>query len=127
MHEEEVLGKAYDARLMRRLIRYLRPHRKFVAVAFLLIIGESALETTFPWLTKIAIDRDIAQGDLNGLALVALGYLLAIAVKFVVEFAQSLILMNTGQKIMFDIRTQIFGHLQTLSPSFYDRNPVGRL
>ena len=127
MHEEEVLGKAYDSRLMRRLVGYLRPHRKLVAAAFVLIVFESGLETTFPWLTKIAIDRDIAQGDMRGLGLVALAYLAVLCVKFVTEFAQSLILQNTGQKIMSDMRTQIFTHLQSLSPSFYDRNPVGRL
>jgi ATP-binding cassette subfamily B protein len=127
MHDEEVLGKAYDARLMRRLIQYLRPHRKLVLIAFVLIVFESGLETVFPWLTKIAIDRDIAQRDIHGLGLVALAYLAVLFLKFVTEFSESLILQNTGQKIMFDMRMQIFTHLQSLAPSFYDRNPVGRL
>ena len=81
MNEEEVLGKAYDARLMRRLVGYLRPHRKLVAAAFVLILFESALETAFPWLTKIAIDRDIARSDMRGLGLVALAYLAVLIVK----------------------------------------------
>src|SRR5215831_18003101 len=127
MNDEEVLGKAYDARLMRRLIQYLRPHRKFVLMAFVLIVVESVLETIFPWLTKIAIDRDIAESNLRGLTIVAATYLVVLAAKFVVEVLQSLILQNTGQKIMFDMRMQIFGHLQQLSPAFYDKNPVGRL
>src|SRR5262245_36774906 len=103
MHEEEVLGKAYDARLMRRIIGYLRPHKKFVALAFVLILFESGLETLFPWLTKIAIDDYIAVGDLGGLGTVALAYIFVLGVKFLVERAQSLILQNTGQKIMYDL------------------------
>jgi ATP-binding cassette, subfamily B, multidrug efflux pump len=127
MHDEEVLGKAYDARLMRRLIRYLRPYRKYVFFAFLLLLFESAIETLFPLLTKIAIDRYIATSDFGGLGLVALGYVSALGVKFAAEFVQGLTLQRTGQRIMFDMRMEIFTHLQRMSPSFYDRNPVGRL
>ena len=127
MSEEEVLGKAYDARLMRRLITYLRPYKGMVAIAFLLIIFESALETAFPWLTKIAIDRYIAQNDMQGLAWIALAAFGVLVVKFFAEALQTLTLQRTGQKIMYDMRMQIFTHLQNLSPSFYDRNPVGRL
>src|SRR5262245_10673734 len=127
MHEEEILGKAYDGRLMRRLIQYLRPHRKFVAIAFVLIVFESALETIFPWLTKIAIDEHIARSDVRGLGLIAVAYVFVLFVTFVAALAQPVILKNAGEKMMSDMRTQIFTHLQTLSPSFYDRNPVGRL
>ena len=126
-HDEEILGKAYDSRLMRRLITYLRPYKKFVAFAFLLIVFESALETVFPLLTKVAIDTYIAAGNMSGLALVAAGYLGCLMVKFVAESLQSYTLSNTGQKIMYDMRMQVFRHLHTLSPSFYDKNPVGRL
>jgi ATP-binding cassette subfamily B multidrug efflux pump len=127
MNDEEVLGKAYDARLMRRLIRYLRPYRKTVFFAFLLIVFAAAIETIFPYLTMIAIDRYIAVGDFGGLTVVALGYVVALAIKFAAQFAQGLVLQRTGQRIMFDLRMQIFTHLQGLSPSFYDKNPVGRL
>src|SRR5687767_351550 len=127
MNEEEVLGKAYDARLMRRLIQYLRPYKKFVALALGLILFEAALETLFPLLTKIAIDEYIAQGSLGGLTLIAGGYLIVLTVKFFAGTLQALTLQRTGQKIMYDMRMQIFTHLQRLSPSFYDRNPVGRL
>jgi ATP-binding cassette subfamily B protein len=127
MQEEEVLGKAYDSRLMRRLITYLRPYRKFVLIALLLILFESLLEITFPWLTMIAIDQYIDTGNINGLALIAMAYLALLAIKFGASAAQTYVLQNTGQKIMFDMRTQVFRHLHTLSPSFYDKNPVGRL
>jgi ATP-binding cassette, subfamily B, multidrug efflux pump len=127
MQDEEVLGKAYDARLMRRLIGYLRPYRRQVLFAFLLIVLDAALETIPPLLTMLAIDRYIAAADAGGLVLVAGAYVLTLAVKFALEFIQTLTLQATGQRIMFDMRMQIFSHLQNLSPSFYDRNPVGRL
>ena len=127
MQDEEILGKAYDARLMRRLIGYLRPYWKQVLFAFLLIVVDAALETIPPLLTMLAIDRYIAVADAGGLAIVAGVYILTLAVKFGTEFIQALTLQRTGQRIMFDMRMQIFRHLQNLSPSFYDRNPVGRL
>ena len=127
MHDEEVLGKAYDSRLMRRLIGYLRPYRKEVLFAFLLLVLDAALETVPPLLTMLAIDRYIAVGNAAGLAVVAGAYVLTLAVKLATEFVQALTLQRTGQRIMFDLRTQIFTHLQSLSPSFYDHNPVGRL
>ena len=127
MQDEEILGKAYDARLMRRLIGYLRPYRKQVLFALLLIVIDAALETIPPLLTMLAIDRYIAASDSRGLVLVAGLYVLTLATKFLTEFIQALTLQRTGQRIMFDMRMQIFSHLQNLSPSFYDRNPVGRL
>ena len=127
MQDEEILGKAYDARLMRRLIGYLRPYWKQVLFAFLLIVVDAALETIPPLLTMLAIDRYIEVADAGGLAIVAGVYILTLAVKFGTEFIQALTLQRTGQRIMFDMRMQIFRHLQNLSPSFYDRNPVGRL
>src|SRR4030095_10135303 len=71
MHEEEVLGKAYDSRLLRRLVTYLRPYKKAVAVAFVLILLESVLEIAFPWLLKIAIDSYIAVNNMSGLAYIS--------------------------------------------------------
>jgi ATP-binding cassette subfamily B protein len=127
MQEEEVLGKAYDSRLMRRLITYLRPYKKLVAVAFLLILFESALEIAFPWLIKIAIDQYIAVNNTSGLGSIAAVFVVLLIVKFLTASYQTYILQNTGQKIMYDMRMQVFQHLQGLSSSFYDRNPVGRL
>src|SRR5881296_4117231 len=127
MQDEEVLGKAYDSRLMRRLITYLRPYKKFVAFALLLILCESVLEITFPWITKIAIDQYIAAADLAGLTFIAVVFVGLLVLKFVFASLQTFTLQNTGQKIMYDMRMEVFQHLQGLSPSFYDRNPVGRL
>src|SRR5215470_11585600 len=127
MQDEEVLGKAYDARLMRRLLTYLRPYKRYVALALVLILFESSLEVTFPWLTKIAIDRYIRTANMAGLAAIAVVYIILLLVRFVSASAETFVLQNTGQKIMYDMRTQVFRHLHTLAPSFYDHNPVGRL
>jgi ATP-binding cassette subfamily B protein len=127
MQEEEVLGKAYDARLMRRLLRYLVPYRGVIAIALGLILLESLAEVAFPWLTRIAIDEYIAPGDLDGLLGIAVAYVAILVARLGVSAVETYLLQSTGQRIMFDMRQQIFGHLQTLPNSFYDRNPVGRL
>src|SRR5688500_19505690 len=87
-HEEEVLGKAYDARLMRRLIGYLRPYRRHVAFAIAAIVGHSALQLVPPYLTKTVIDAYIPAGDLSGLGLVAVLYLITLVASFALEYAQ---------------------------------------
>jgi ATP-binding cassette subfamily B protein len=125
--EEEVLGKAYDGRLMRRLLGYLRPYKRLVAAALGALVGGSALALAQPYLIKIAIDRYIAQRDLAGLNVVALGFLFVLLGAFVFEFLQTYILQYVGQRIMFDMRMQIYGHLQRVDVRYYDRNPVGRL
>jgi ATP-binding cassette subfamily B protein len=127
IHEEEVLGKAYDARLMRRLLSYLRPYKPQVAIALAAIIGGSGLQLAPPYLTKTVIDDYIPAGDLSGLGLIALLYLATILASFALEYTQTWTLQMTGQRIMFDIRMQVYQHLQRLDLRFYDRNPVGRL
>jgi ATP-binding cassette subfamily B multidrug efflux pump len=127
IHEEDVLGKAYDGRLMRRLITYLRPYKLQVVFATTAIIGHSALELVPPYLVKLVIDRYIPAGDINGLSIVAGLYLATLAGSFALDYAQTWVLQFTGQRIMFDMRMQIYEHLQRLDLQFYDRNPVGRL
>jgi ATP-binding cassette subfamily B protein len=127
MHDEDVLGKAYDGRLMRRLLGYLRPYRRQVAIAVVAIVGHSCLELAPPYLTKIAIDRYIPAGDLPGLATMAALYLVVLIASFLLEYLQTLTMQATGQRIMFDLRMQMIEHLQRLDLRFYDRNPVGRL
>lgn len=126
-HEPEVLGKAYDARLMRRLLGYLRPHRRSVAVALAAILIGSALGLVQPWLTMVAIDDHIAPGELDGLDGIAFAFLLVLAFAFVAEYVQIWTMQMMGQRIMFDLRMEIYRHLQRLDLRFYDRNPVGRL
>ena len=126
-HDDEVLGKAYDARLMRRLLRYLVPYRAAVVLSLAAIIASAVLQLAQPYLTKLAIDRHIATGQLDGLGRIALLFLGALAGSFLLEFIQTYVMQLVGQRIMFDLRKQVYEHLQRLDVQFYDRNPVGRL
>jgi len=124
---EDLVAKSYDRTLLRRLLTYLRPYKTAVAVSFLLIVVMAALDLVGPYLTKIAIDRYITRGDAPGLARVAALYMLTLLAAFAVRYGQVYILQMTGQKVMLDMRRQIFGHLQRLHVGFFDRHPVGRL
>jgi len=126
-HEEEALGKAYDARLMRRLLRYLRPHLWLVALAVAILAGASALEIVGPWLTKIALDEAIPQGDGRLLSVLAMAYLGAILLSFILQYSQRILTTWLGQRIMYDLRREIFRKFQRLDMRYYDKNPVGRL
>ncbi|HZM61440.1 MAG TPA: ABC transporter ATP-binding protein [Vicinamibacterales bacterium] len=126
-HDDEVIGKAYDSRLMRRLMTYLRPYRSQVALAVVAIIGHSVLELAPPYLTKIVIDTYIPARDLSGLAGIAAIYLAVLTGSFGLEYLQTWTMQATGQRIMFDLRMQMMTHLHRLDLRFYDRNPVGRL
>jgi ATP-binding cassette subfamily B multidrug efflux pump len=127
MHDDDVVGKAYDSRLMRRLLGYLRPYRWQVLIALVAIIVHSVLQLAPPYLTKVAIDEHIAEGDAAGLNVIALQYLAVLVAAFGLEYLQTWTMQLTGQRIMFDLRMQIYEHLQRLDLRFYDRNPVGRL
>ena len=141
MQDEEVLGKAYDARLMKRLLTYLHAYRWQVAVALVSILLKSGADVLGPYLTKVAIDKYLANrteahslldrflssSPLKGIAQIALMYVGLLLFSFLLEFTQTYIMQWTGQKVMFDLRSQIFRHLQRLHISFYDKNPVGRL
>jgi ATP-binding cassette, subfamily B, multidrug efflux pump len=143
-HEEEVLGKAYDARLMRRLITYLRPYRVVAFFALMAILLYGIFQAVPPYLMKVEVDRYLepsgrqrlpaylarflSPNPLLGILQIALALLLpTVVLTFFLEFAQSFAMQLVGQKVMYDLRKQIFGHLQRLQMSFYDRHPVGRL
>jgi len=117
----------HDFGLLRRLLGYLRPHLVAVCVSFVLIVAQAAIDLVGPYLTKIAIDRHIATGDAQGLARVALLFLLTLVAAFGVRFLQTYIMQMTGQRIMQDMRREIFRHLQRLHVGYFDKNPVGRL
>ncbi len=127
LHEEQTLGKVYDARLMRRLLAYLAPYKMRVVVSFALVLAASALKLVGPILTKIVIDDYIAFGNLSGLNTIAAIYVLALVLQFVVSYFQIYIMNMAGQRVLADMRAEIFSHLQKLQSSFFDRNPVGRL
>ncbi len=134
--EEEALGKAYDARLARRLIQYLRPYKWLVYSALLFTVIVAPLEAAAPYLYKIATDRYILPGfqhtisqaiAFRGVGITSLCLLAALILSFAFQYLQMRIMQDVGQKTMYDMRKQIFGHLQALPMSFYDRSPVGRL
>ncbi len=143
-HEESAIGKIYDRRLLARLATYLRPYRPQVALAVVLLIFHSAVHVIVPLFYKIAIDYYIqptpdADGKLTwltqylaadpstGLQQLALVFGLLLVVGFVAAYGQAYTMLMTGQRVMYDLRMQIFSHLQRLQVAFFDRNPVGRL
>lgn len=126
-HEEEQLGKAYDARLMKRLLGYLRPYRLIVTAAVLTLLANSVFQIYIGFLTREGIDDYVLVGDKEGFAGIALKYLIVILLVFGTSVAQVLLTAWLGQKIQHDIRIRVFSHLQRLHLGFFDRNPVGRL
>ena len=127
MIEDEVAGKAYDARLARRLFQYLRPYLLFVVLGTLSLLASAACQLAGPYLVKEGIDKYIVPGRLEGFSTLIVIYLLVIAGDFVFRFAQIYVTNYLGQKTMYDLRLDLFSHLQKLSLRFFDRNPVGRL
>src|SRR5579864_4496313 len=139
--EEEVLGKAYDSRLMGRLLTYLRPYRWQVTVAIIAIVLKSGADVLGPYLVKVAVDRYLAPTQnaaaglwswlspkpLTGIVQISTIYFGLLVFTFVLEFLQTYFMQWIGQKVMFDLRSQIFRHLQRMHVAFYDKNPVGRL
>jgi ATP-binding cassette subfamily B protein len=127
MQEEEILGKAYDARLMRRMLHYLRPYAGYVGLAILLSIAVSALEAVRPYFVKIAVDENIAQRDGTALLHTTLLFLGVMTIRGILQYFNTYLTQWIGQRTIFDLRMEIFAHLQRLGLSFYDRNPIGRL
>jgi ATP-binding cassette subfamily B multidrug efflux pump len=135
-HEEEALGKGYDAQLMRRLLRYLRPYQGRVALALALVVVTSALSAVVPYFTKVVVDDYLLPGlsgaiapdaAFRGIQFTVLIFFAVLVVIFALQVSEVLIMQLVGQKAMFDMRMQVFAHLQRLPMRFYDRNPVGRL
>ncbi|MGH9753925.1 MAG: ABC transporter ATP-binding protein [Blastocatellia bacterium] len=135
-HEEEQLGKLYDTHVARRLIRYLGPYKRMVGVALALTIGLNLTRQLGPLLTKWAIDdyiKPASEGAMgldhafHGITILSLVYILSLAVTLGVGYFQDVLLNTIGQRVMYDLREQIFGKLQTIEVAFYDTNPVGRL
>jgi len=140
--DDEVAGKAYDGRLMRRLLTYLRPYKLQTTLSAISIIFKAGSDVLGPYLVKVAVDtymtdtpaaklswlaRHLSTKPMTGITQIASLYLGALLVTFILEFLQTYLMQWTGQKIMFDMRSQIFRHLQRMHVAFYDHNPVGRL
>jgi ATP-binding cassette subfamily B multidrug efflux pump len=135
-HEEEALGKAYDSRLMRRLLAYMRPYKWRVILALSLTLAVTPLELAPPYMFKVAIDRYLTPAvsqvinlaaARRGLVLISLIYLLVLFFDFLAQYVQIRIMQRVGQQTMYDMRQEIFGHIQRLSMTYFDKNPVGRM
>src|ERR1700682_1068190 len=135
-HEEEALGKAYDARLMRRLLLYMRPYKWRVVLALTLTLAVTPLELAPPKLFQVAVDRFLVPAShqlvgineaQRGLIWVSVIYMLVLLFDFLAQYLQIRIMQRVGQQTMYDMRRAIFAHIQRLSMSYFDRNPVGRL
>jgi ATP-binding cassette subfamily B multidrug efflux pump len=136
LHEEEALGKAYDSRLMRRLLQYMKPYKWHVVLALVLVAIVTPLELAPPLIFLKAIDRYFVpelKGAITepsawtGILWLSLIYLAVLALDFLVQYLQLRIMQRVGQQTMYDMRGEIFGHMQRLPMSYFDRNPVGRL
>jgi ATP-binding cassette subfamily B multidrug efflux pump len=125
--DDEILGKAYDGRLMRRLVVFVKPYWRRLIVAFLLLVGAALAELAPPYLLRMAIDGPIAARNPAGMLPIFGIYLGALSVVFACRYGQTYIMQSTGQQVMVDIRMRIFSHIQHMSLAFFDRNPVGRL
>ncbi len=127
MQEEEILGKAYDNQLMKRLIRYLKPYTWYVALGILTSVAVSAMEAVRPWFIRHAVDVNIAQNDKHGLLQTAAAFFALLVVRGTVQYANAYLTQWIGQRTIFDLRMEVFRHLQKLGLKFFDRNPIGRL
>src|SRR6185436_1801513 len=124
---ERELGKAYDARLMRRLWSYIQPYRRDFWLATLCLPAVSACGLAQPYLLKLAIDGAIARKDSGSLAFIGLLYLLAVIAELGFLYAQYYLTMLVAQKSLADLRVDMFAHVQRLDAAYFDRNPVGGL
>lgn len=127
IYEEEVSEKPFNMKLMLRLLRYLQPYVWWVVLAFSLILVTSGSQQIGPYLTKIAIDSHILKGELDGLEQIVLTLFGMLLLQAVSSYFQNFITQMTGQRAMYDVRKEIFGHLQRLPISFFDKTPLGRL
>jgi ATP-binding cassette subfamily B protein len=126
-YDDEITGKAYDARLMKRILTFTRPYKKLILIGIFLTLLASFLQLLGPFLTKVAIDKYIATKDLSGLFYILVVYFFVLIFVFLTQFLQIYVTQYFGQHLMFDIRSDIFKHLQSMSLRFFDKNPVGRL
>jgi len=125
--EDEVLGKAYDSKLMKRLLQYIKPYRKYVIVAIILNVIVAGLGPLRPYLTKVAIDKYIAHSDYHGLLIIGIILFGTLLLQAVIQYFLTYYTQYIGQKTIYDLRVQIFSHTQKLALKFFDKTPIGRI
>ncbi|PKL82011.1 MAG: antibiotic ABC transporter ATP-binding protein, partial [Ignavibacteriae bacterium HGW-Ignavibacteriae-3] len=126
VNDDEILGKAYDSKLMRRLLKYVKPYKKYVVGAILLNIIVAGLGPLRPVLTKIAFDDSIQNKDFQGLLVICAILLGTLILQAVIQYFLTFYTELMGQKIVYDLRIQIFSHVQKLALRYFDKTPVGR-
>lgn len=127
IEEDSVSGKIYDGKLLRRLIRYGKPYWVMIVFAVAMIIVAAGLETLGPYLIQLAVDDYIVPAEYDGLAKIVAIYIGVLFANFIIRYLQILLTQYVGQKIIYDLRNEIFAHLQRLHQQYFDKNPVGRL
>lgn len=125
--DDEILGKAYDSKLMKRLLTYIKPYKKYVIIAILLNVFVAALGPLRPYLTKVAIDDYIVNSNYHGLMIIAMLLFASLILQAVVQYFLTYYTQYLGQRTLYDIRTQIFEHTQKLALKYFDRTPIGRI
>ncbi|MGE5402605.1 MAG: ABC transporter ATP-binding protein [Ignavibacteriales bacterium] len=125
--DDEILGKAYDSKLMRRLLGYLKPYKKYVILAILLNMVVSALGPLRPLLTKIAIDDNIKNKDYHGLLLITLALMGSLVFQALMQYFLTYYTQYMGQKIVYDLRIKLFTHVERLALKYFDKTPIGRI
>lgn len=125
--EEEVLGKAYDSKLMKRLLGYIKPYRKYVIIAILMNIVVSSLGPLRPYLTKVAVDDYIVKSNYHGLIIISLVLFVTLLLQAAIQYFLTYYTQYLGQKTIYDLRIQLFKHTQKLALRFFDRTPIGRI
>src|SRR5918998_1795459 len=126
-HEEEAIGKTYDFRVAQRLLRYLKPYTRALYPALLFTLVLNLLGILQPKFTQYAIDWYIIPGNLGGLKWIALALVAALLARFAFSYFQEVLLNSVGQRVMYDLRSELYQKLQEQEVSYYDRNPVGRI
>ncbi|HEY0380152.1 MAG TPA: ABC transporter ATP-binding protein [Pyrinomonadaceae bacterium] len=126
-HEEEAIGKAYDWQVTRRLMRYLKPYLRALLPALGLTLVLNLLRILQPKFTQYAIDWYITPGNIGGLKWLALVFLAVLLVTFALSYLQAVLLETVGQRVMYDLRSELYRKLQRQEVAYYDRNPVGRV
>ena len=127
LHQESLRDRDRDWVLFKRVLIYLKPYRVLVLLVIFFLFCVSILSLSGPYLTKIAIDDYISTSNLSGLNQIAFVYLIVLGVAFVCQFIQTYLMQYIGQKVMYDLRTQVFAHVHRMSFKFFDKNPIGKL
>lgn len=126
-NDDEILGKAYDAKLMKRLLVFVKPYKKYMVYAILLNIVVAVLGPVRPYLTKIAVDDSIANNDYKGLLIITILLLGSLILQSVIQYFLTYYTQYLGQKTILDIRTKLYSHIQKLAARFFDKTPIGRI